>query len=312
MNLATVTRTFRSEEECLEHLEKMRWPDGVRCPTCGCDRISKGTRTPTAKNLRTRFYQCLETTCKQHFSATNGTIFHRSHLPLHLWFMAINIMIDAKKGMSALQLQRHLGIGSYKTAWYMAHRIRRAMGCAATGKLRGTVEIDETYVGGKTYGKGKQGRSLKRKSVVIGLRERGGDVRFIHTKDATSAVISDAIRDSVHEDIESVMTDDFSAYPKAMILAGIHGSKHLTIRHADGIFSDGRVHTNSIESMFALIKRGIVGSFHSISPKHLHRYLSEFEYRFNARKDSERFNGSLIAMLQTPRLTYRELVGEAL
>ncbi len=127
MNLIDVTQTFKTDDDCLAYLETMRWPDGIRCPICGNDRISKITRKTVSKNKRTRIYQCLEKTCKSQFSATNGTIFNDSHLPLTKWFMAMAIIVDAKKGISAKQLQEHLGIGSYKTAWYIAHRIRKAM-----------------------------------------------------------------------------------------------------------------------------------------------------------------------------------------
>jgi transposase-like protein len=307
MNLIDVTREFQNDDDCLAYLESMRWPDGIRCPVCGCDQISKITRKTVSKNKRTRIYQCLEKTCKTQFSATNGTIFNDSHLPLTKWFMALAIIVDAKKGISANQLMKHLGIGSYRTAWYMAHRIRKAMEAGSFEKMSGTVEIDETYIGGKTYGKGKQGRSLKHKEIVIGIKERGGRVRFVHAKDASSAIISKVIKDNVHEDVDRVMTDDFPSYPKAMIMAGIHGSKHSRINHSTGVYAIGDIHTNGIESAFSLLKRGIVGSFHHLSIDHLHRYLSEFEYRFNERKNDERFNKTLCRMLGVDSMTYAEL-----
>lgn len=127
MNLIDVNKSFATEDQCLDFLEGMRWPDGVRCPVCGADKVSRITRKTVSKNKRDRHYACLEPTCKHRFSATAGTVFHRSHLSLTKWFMAIAIVMDAKKGMSALQLQQHLGIGSYRTAWYMVHRIRKAM-----------------------------------------------------------------------------------------------------------------------------------------------------------------------------------------
>jgi transposase-like protein len=276
----------------------MRWPDGIRCPVCGCDRISKITRKTKSKNKRTRIYQCLESTCKQQFSATNGTIFNDSHIPLTKWFMALAIVLDAKKGISSKQLQTYLGLGSYKSAWYMAHRIRKSMEDGMFAKMSGTIEIDETYVGGRTHGKGTQGRSLKSKEVVIGLKERGGRVRFVHVKDATSAIISKVLKDNVHEDVDRVMTDDFRSYPKAMIMAGIHGSKHSTINHSTGVYAIGDIHTNGIESAFSLLKRGIVGSFHHLSIEHLHRYLN-----------SERFQKTLARMAGIEPMPYSELIG---
>src|ERR1700722_6132347 len=141
MNLIDVTQQFATDEQCLAYLEAMRWPDGVRCPVCGNNKISKITRKSDTRNVRKSLYQCLESTCKQQFSATSGTIFNDSHLPLHKWFMALAIVVDAKKGISANQLKEHLGIGSYRTAWYMSHRIRKAMVDDSGSKLHGTVEI---------------------------------------------------------------------------------------------------------------------------------------------------------------------------
>src|SRR5580693_7964393 len=143
MNLIDVTQQFATDEQCLAYLEAIRWPDGVRCPTCGNDRISRITRKSTTKNVRKSLYQCLEKTCKQQFSATSGTIFNDSHLPLHKWFLALALVVDAKKGISAKQLQSHLGIGSYRTAWYMAHRIRKSMDVDQSEfpKLTGVVEM---------------------------------------------------------------------------------------------------------------------------------------------------------------------------
>lgn len=154
MNLIDVHKQFATDEQCLAYLEQMRWPKGERCVTCGNDKLSKVTRdvTKKGKNQRITFYQCLEPTCKQQFSPTAGTIFHDSHLPLHKWFLALALIVDAKKGISAKQLQRHLGIGSYRTAWYLAHRIRKAMEESEGSLMKGIVEVDETYIGGKQKG----------------------------------------------------------------------------------------------------------------------------------------------------------------
>ncbi|HUK88519.1 MAG TPA: IS1595 family transposase, partial [Terriglobales bacterium] len=171
MNLIDVTKQFSTDDKCLDYLEALRWPDGVRCPVCGAKEVSRIARKKASKNKRTRLYQCLEPTCKHQFSATAGTIFNDSHLPLRSWFIAVALMLNAKKGLSALQLQRDLGIGSYRTAWYLAHRIRKAMEEGDGLKLTGTVEIDEVYIGGKQRGhKGK----LTNKDVVLGIRQRGG------------------------------------------------------------------------------------------------------------------------------------------
>ena len=197
MNLIDVTQQFRTDDDCLAYLESMRWPDGIRCPVCGCARISKiarkagtvkrgKTEGEARKNRRTRIYQCLEETCKQQFSATAGTIFNDSHLPLTKWFMALALLVDAKKGISARQLRQHLGIGSYRTAWYMAHRIRKAMENNGSADLTGIVEMDETYLGGKRKGTGQAWRydpEIK-KQVIVGIKERGGRLKMIHAPDA--------------------------------------------------------------------------------------------------------------------------------
>ena len=212
MNLIEVNQQFATDEQCLAYLEEMRWPDGVvRCTVCGCDRISKITRKTPSKNKRAQIYQCLEATCKQQFSATSGTIFADSHLPLHKWFLAMALVLDAKKGISARQLQDHLGIGSYRTAWYMCHRIRKAMGTdhGTLPKMRGIVEMDETYIGGKTVRRGKgRGRS-RGKDVVVALRQRGGDVRFVHVPDVSAETLRKVAEANIDDAVGMVITDDF-------------------------------------------------------------------------------------------------------
>lgn len=314
MNLIDVTQKFPTDDDCLAYLESMRWPDGIRCPICGCERISKITRKAGGKNKRTRIYQCLEETCKQQFSATAGTIFNDSHLPLTKWFLAMALIVDAKKSISANQLKSHLGIGSYRTAWYMAHRIRKAMERDGSANLSGIVEVDETYIGGRARGRkgnrGFQGRSTEKKSVVIGLRQREGNVKMVHVPDAKSETIRKVIEEHVHEDVEIILTDDYKAYPIAL---KAYKDKHLTINHSGGYYvtgCDGEVHTNTVESAFSLFKRAIIGNFHAVSIKHLHRYLSEFETRFNARKDKDRFESTLRRMLGVEPMPYAELIAD--
>src|SRR5438552_10602309 len=174
MNIIDVSAKLGTDEQCIAYLESRRWPEGVRCLTCGSDKISRITSSSKKQDVR-QLYQCLEPTCKQQFSATTGTIFHDSHLPLHKWFTAVALLVDAEKSMSANQLKRHLGC-NYRTAWYLAHRIREAMLDQDAPKLTGVVEIDETYLGGKQRG---HFRKKKNKDVVIGMRQRGGPVRLI-------------------------------------------------------------------------------------------------------------------------------------
>ena len=198
----------------------------------------------------------------------------------------------------------------------MGHRIRKAMaqpgGIAATvtprPKLSGIVEVDETYVGGKQKRKGVW-YGKKQKAVVIGLRERGGEVRFAHTSDAKADTVEPVVSANVGPDVEAVMTDEFSIYPWIMRRTG-QEAKHYVIRHKDGNYVEGIVHTNSVESAFSLLKRGIVGSFHRISHKHLHRYLSEFEYRFNGRELPDLFMQTVGRMVEPGNLKYKELVAE--
>ena len=311
MNLIDVTKAFSTEDQCLDFLERMRWPEGIRCLACESTKLSLITRTvdPTKtrsekkQNKRTRLYACLE--CGKRFTPTVGTIFHSSHLPLTKWFMALAIVMDAKKGMSANQLKQHLGIGSYRTAWYMVHRIRKAMVELSLGKLSGIVELDETYIGGKQKGKGVY-YGKKQKQVVVGLRQRKGPLRFIHTKDAKANTLKAIIEEHIGEEVQYIMTDESSASWGALL----NNPKHKVIRHNIGKYVEGIVHTNSIESAFSLLKRGIVGSFHRISIKHLHRYLAEFQYRFNARNDADRFERMVQRLLQTDTMEYKQLIAD--
>ena len=311
MNLIDVTQQFATDEQCLAYLEAMRWPDGVRCPTCGNDKISKITRKSTTKNVRKSLYQCLEPTCKQQFSATSGTIFNDSHLPLNKWFMALAIVVDAKKGISANQLKEHLGIGSYRTAWYMAHRIRKAMVDNEGDLLHGTVEIDETYIGGKSKRRGGRARNQKPRSekfdMVMGLRERKGRVKFVHIPDGKADTIRKAVTKHVHPLTANVYTDSAAVYDFAFH-QGLK-QRHRTVNHTmQWIVPGTDIHTNTVESSFSLLKRGLIGSFHRVSIKHLHRYLSEFEFRFNVRKEADRFSNTLRRMLGIPPMPYVELI----
>ncbi|MGB8031413.1 MAG: IS1595 family transposase [Terracidiphilus sp.] len=291
----------------------MRWPDGIRCAICGCARISRIERKKASKNVRTSLYQCLEPTCKQQFSVTSGTIFHDTRIPLSKWFMAISLVMEAKKGMSAMQLKRTLWgdhKGSYQTAWHMMHRIREAMGddLADRPKLTGIVEMDESYLGGVKHGRRYQGRR-DHKNCIVGIKQRGGDVRFFHAPDAKIETLAKYLEENVSRDVEAINTDELPAYPKALRLSGHDLEKHMTVNHTAKVYVDGDATTNGIESAFSLFKRGVLGSFHKISIKHLHRYLSEFEFRFNERKSPQRFETMVSRTATTSPLPYRTLVG---
>jgi len=302
MKLIEVSKAFASDEQCLAYLEKSRWPNGVRCPVCGAKEVSKITRKAGSRNKRAQVYQCLEKSCKSQFSATNGTIFHDSHLPLNKWFMAIALLVDAKKSMSALQLSRHLAC-NYRTAWYLAHRIREAMVDSDSPKLSGVVEVDETYIGGKQRGhKSKR----KNKDVVIGVRERGGALRLVHTNDASAESLYKVVSEHVSKDAQAIMTDENPGYN--FRLTQFHNVRHARIKHKDRVYVKGDVHTNTVESAFSLLKRGLIGSFHQVSIKHLQRYLNEFGYRFNRREDADIFEQTVSRMAQGKAMPYSKLV----
>lgn len=317
MNLIDVATELATDEQCLAFLEKQRWPDGiVRCPTCGNDQISKITRRSVSKNKRAQIYQCLEPTCKGQFSATNGSIFHDSHLPLHKWFMAIALVIDAKKGISAKQLQQHLGIGSYKTAWYMAHRIRKAMVDSSPKPLSGVVEIDETYIGGTAIRRCQKNPKPKPpKEMVLAMRERNtkgttGRVRYFHIPDGTRATIQPIIDANLGDSTKRVYTDCSAVYDFSINVT--HKHKHRTVNHSqEWVVPGSRIHTNTVESSFSLQKRGLIGSFHRVSIKHLHRYLTEFEYRFNERRNGERFELTVSEMLKATPMPMKQLTADA-
>lgn len=317
MNLIDVSRSFQTEDECLIYLESMRWPDGIRCPTCGSNQISRTqltndtvTRTDnkTGKvrehKRRTRVLQCLEPTCKQQFSATAGTLFNDSHIPLTKWFAAIALIVDAKKGISANQLKQHLGLGSYRTAWHMAHRIRKSMVEDMPTKMTGVVELDETYIKGKAKRRGIQ-KPRPKADMVLGMRERDGRVRFFHVPDAKKDTIREIVNANVRTDVKEIVTDSAVVYDFA--LDPMWQRKHRQVNHSTHWVSPTGVHTNTIESAFSLLKRGLIGSFHRVSIEHLHRYLSEFEWRFNERHASDRFSMTLRRMVSADPLTYEAL-----
>jgi transposase-like protein len=310
MNLLDIYKELNTEDKCIAFLEHMRWPDGVKCLACDSPRITritaKGkTNKKTGKVSPDRkLYQCKE--CRFQFTATTGTVYHDTHLPLAKWFLAIALITESKKGISANQLHRALGV-NYRTAWYLAHRIRKSMVEANPPKLTGIVEVDETYIGGKQRG---NYRRLKNKEVVMGIRERGGDLRLKHIENNSVECLGEQIKENISPDAKMVVTDEWIAYPAAMISAGIHGSKHETIKHKDKIYVRGEVHTNTVESAFSLFKRGVTGAFHKVSLKHLQRYLHEFEFRFNNREAADLFGMTVRRLALAGNLPYAKLVEE--
>ena len=316
-SLIEVAQEFGTEEACLGYLEQMRWPKGVRCLRCDHDKVSKfitkeGTRTRTngkGQKVEVRvparhLYQCLNPKCIHQFTATTGTIFQDSHLPLTKWFLAIALMVDAKKGVSANQLHRHLKV-QYKTAWHLAHRIRKAMEEGIGDMFTGTVEIDEHYVGGKYDRRRKRQRWDK--DPVVGIVERGGKVRAYSVPKVNSWVMSGKIKENIRTDAELVVTDDSKVYD-FMERAGY---RHDIVNHSRKEYVRGNVHTNSIENFWSLFKRGVIGSFHKVSIKHLGRYLNEFSYRFNNRGAENLFAAVVANLVIGAALRYAELTSDA-
>jgi transposase-like protein len=295
MNLVDINTLFPTDEKCREILTKLRWPEGVRCPRCKMSVVE----LETEKTL----YYCKD--CDYQFTVTAGTIFNDSHLPLTKWFMATLLLCEAKKGMSACQIQRTLGIGSYQTAWYLCHRIRAAMVETDKPMLDGKVEMDETFIGGVNRNKGKAAR-YDNKENVIGIRQRGGDLRFFHASDVKSGTLEKYIRENISEDVDVLFTDDYKPYRSAARHLRKDG-RHKTIRHSLRIYVRGDVHTNTVESAFSLLKRGIVGTWHKVSAKHLQAYCTEMAFRFNRRHNPNLFIDTLRHMITAPVLTFEKL-----
>ena len=296
MTLVDLDRLFNTDVKCRELLARLRWPNGAECPRCKGNAIELATEK--------QLFYCKE--CDYQFSVTAGTIFNDSHLPLRTWFTVTLLLCEARKGISANQIKRTLGV-SYKTAWYLCHRIRAAMREYDLAALGGTVEMDETYIGAKQHGtQRKPGFGDSKKQIVLAIRQRGGDVRFFHAADARVGTLAAFIQEHIAEDVDVIVTDEYGAYPPAVAKAGIRG-KHKTIKHKAGIYVDGDIHTNIVENAFSLLKRGIIGTWHRISAKHLAAYLDEMQFRFNRRKRSDLFLDTLRHMVTAPVLTFEKL-----
>jgi transposase-like protein len=297
INLTQLTEQFGTDEKCRKALEQLRWEDGAKCPRCD------SAATPIANRFQ---YDC--DSCHYQFSVTAGTIFHDSHLSLWKWFITTALLCEAKKGMSACQIQRTVGM-SYKTAWYLCHRIRAAMVETDKPMLAGKVEMDETYIGGINRGRGRN-RRLENKEIVVGIRQRNGELRLFHSKDAKAKTLAKYIRENVSPDAQVIFTDDYPSYPSAIKRAGMKSEKHKAINHSKRIYVIGDTHTNTVESAFSLFKRGVRGTWHHISAKHLAAYLEEMSFRFNNRKNPYLFRDTILKLIASSNLEYKNLTAK--
>ena len=295
MNLVEFQQKFGTEQACLEYLEQVRWPKGRYCPHCGS--------VKTYKFADGKLFKCGD--CRKQFTAKVGTIFKDSKVPLYKWFLAVYLATSLKKGISSVQLSKYIGV-TQKTSWFMLQRIRFALEKSGGGILEGVVEVDETYLGGKGKNRAKERRGSEygyNKQVVMGMVQRGGKVKIKHIKSAGARALLPEIQQNIATNTK-IYSDEYGAYKTLHRLGYPHG----TVHHRTMQFRNGDAHTQTIEGIWSHFKRGINGTYHHVSAKHLQKYCSEYEYRYNTRDitDIERFSewfGSSLC-----RLKYKELI----
>jgi len=289
MTVADFDRMFPHEDACKVYLAANRWPETVSCPRCGNTEVY-------ALESRPHHWQCEECAIDGYrFSVLVGTVFENTNKPLCEWFRVIHLMLTSKKGISALQVMRYMGFGSYKTAWYMCHRIRASLQDREFHKLMGIVEVDETFVGGKVKnrhkgdrGDGGTGPIASGKTVVAGAVRRKGNVVARVVADTKRATLTHFIRQSVSDRVSLLVTDGSPSYDHI-------GAEfpHKVINHAKGEYVVGAIHTNTIEGFWSLVKRGMIGTFHKVSKKYLPLYVAEFQFRYNNRENENIFRDAI-------------------
>lgn len=292
---------FTDEEAARVYLEALRWPSGAVCPHCGTVSKAYATKRPGK-------YRCAARECCKDFTVKVGTVFEASHIPLHKWLLAAYLLCLSKKGMSSHQLHRTLDV-TYKTAWFMTHRIREATRTGSFAPMGGSgkaVEVDETYIGRKAGVPVRRGYAHKR--AVISLVERGGDVRSFHVDKATKTSVTPIVRKNIIRE-SRLMTDESGIYTKL----GKEFADHQAVVHSGDEYVRGDAHTNTVEGFFSIFKRGFKGIYQHCGENHLHRYLAEYDFRYNNRvafgiDDLTRMNNAL-AQVEGKRLTYRRIGG---
>ncbi|MDO8432285.1 MAG: IS1595 family transposase [Candidatus Binatus sp.] len=289
--LAQTMSHFSTEDACKAYLRDLRWPSGVRCPRCQNENV----HAVKAEQWRWQCRKCNKNGYR--FSVITGTIFENTKYPLVTWFQVGYLMCQSKKGMSALQIHRQIGSGSYETAWYMCTRIRAAMKNETFDQLIGEVEADETWIGGKNknqhankrmYGKGEGGQ-YKDKTMVIGAISRKGNVVCQMIEEAGFNTLQNFVKEAVSQKVTLISTDENSGY-RQLTRAGY---PHQTVNHSKQEYVVGAIHTNTIERFWSLLKRGIVGSYHKVSKNYLPLYLNEFAFRYNHRENPDIFRALL-------------------